>query len=378
MSGSGGQFGGIHNQLFGVGADSAAALFAQVEIQAGIAKANYDDWAKKKAADASVTAHGVVARSRLDLISEQNPEDSGTGDRFERYRRPNVGGPSALPRPYFWAYNLSKAKTVMQDLVELLELPSLPPPSKPGNAAGATPDTTTAEDLPARPAPATTSTRKMPQDPEDLAQVPELRVSGLDYTNLSPVVVALKTNTTFSVVDLSGNRLDADSAAELAALLLTNTTLTALDLSQNELTNEGVAALAAALGQQGCTLASLSLAMTSIGYQGGKAVAAMLRQNSTLTRLSLNGNDKLGARTAEEVAQSLEANTTLRSLGLANTGCGPSGAEALLELLGKNPTLTEVDLEANKVDLALLTAVQAKTQANYDAWFPQALARHLE
>ena len=80
----------------------------------------------------------------------------------------------------------------------------------------------------------------------------------------------------------------------------------------------------------------------SIGLQGARHLAAMLKENSTLTRLVVSGNDKFGIRGLEEVCGALADNKALVSLGFAGTNCGDPGADIVLELLEKNPTLTDV------------------------------------
>jgi hypothetical protein len=48
-----------------------------------------------------------------------------------------------------------------------------------------------------------------------------LKLTALDYTNLDEVCMALKTNTTFPKVDLSGNLIDVDSVPTMARLTVT-------------------------------------------------------------------------------------------------------------------------------------------------------------
>eukprot|EP00997_Jenningsia_sp_PLL12_P004694 NODE_1956_length_1026_cov_88.903787_g1588_i0.p1 GENE.NODE_1956_length_1026_cov_88.903787_g1588_i0~~NODE_1956_length_1026_cov_88.903787_g1588_i0.p1 ORF type:complete len:297 (+),score=126.25 NODE_1956_length_1026_cov_88.903787_g1588_i0:119-892(+) len=180
--------------------------------------------------------------------------------------------------------------------------------------------------------------------------------------------MALKTNTTFPRVDMSMNKVDAEGAKEVGAMLSSNNTLRDLNLSENELTNDGVGALAEGL-QCNTSLRSLELGMVSIGLQGARHIAELLSSNSTLTRLVLSGNDKIGARGVESIASALGTNQGLGFLEMANVGCDNSSAEALLEALANNKTLTELKLKGNRVNEATIDRLKDILEANYGTWF---------
>ena len=113
----------------------------------------------------------------------------------------------------------------------------------------------------------------------------ELDMSGKEIgtVNVSPLMEALKTNTSLTKLNLSNNKIK--EVAALADAVGENTSVTALDLSSNEIVD--VAALADMLTSNG-SLVSLNLGGNQI-----KEVAALadaVGKNQSLVTLILRGN----------------------------------------------------------------------------------------
>mmetsp|Transcript_133262 Transcript_133262/g.231149 ORF Transcript_133262/g.231149 Transcript_133262/m.231149 type:complete len:527 (-) Transcript_133262:1031-2611(-) len=376
---------GIHTDLFNHGEQNAATMYAMVEIQAGIAKENYDRMVAHEVIrsaqrccrveredidpDAKPLLRRDLSQGRqiLAVVTEQDIIDAGVDvERFERYRKP------VDKRKYFFWFKLDhpQALSNLTDLMELPELPA-PPPQKELSSEEKKAVSELERAIFGSPGP---PRKKGLDKEEEEEETPLLKLVDVDYTNLDQVCLGLKTNTTFPKVDFSANKIDCDSILAVADLLLYNTTIRWIDLSSNELLNEGLEILAQAV-KSSSSLEYLDLGLVSIGLQGSKILNGMLKENRSLTFLSVSGNSMLGARGVEQICEGLQHNMTLSTLRVANTGCGHSGAELVLDLLNTNKTLTEVDLGANRINEDVLGQVESRLRGNYGHWFEQELQR---
>jgi len=124
---------------------------------------------------------------------------------------------------------------------------------------------------------------------------------------MMPLVEALKTNTTITVMDFSRNEAD-QAYINMMEVLKENNTVKTLNLKNNDMHDKAVC-----------------------------AVAEMLSCNSSITYLDLTCNF---VRTdAKYIAEALEMNTTLETLILDNCQIDDAEAEVLLEAIAKHPKI---------------------------------------
>ena len=83
-------------------------------------------------------------------------------------------------------------------------------------------------------------------------------------------------------------------------------------------------------------------------YKDVIAVAELLGRNTTLTTMNLAGNG-IGEDVGAVLAASIEMNTTLTTLYLEDNSLGEAGV-AIADALEKNTTLTELDLRNNNLE----------------------------
>ncbi|EQC34605.1 hypothetical protein SDRG_07928 [Saprolegnia diclina VS20] len=141
------------------------------------------------------------------------------------------------------------------------------------------------------------------------------------------------------VLDLRGNRIQADGAVHLAAFLKHNDSVTSINLEWNcvGVLEHGLEALSAALAMN-TTLTHLDLRNNSIGPDGATLLAAGLRRNHSLQELDLRWNDM-----------------------------GSVGGHALSEMLQDNHSLLRLHLMGNNVSMATLELVDACLRRNLNS-----------
>ena len=201
---------------------------------------------------------------------------------------------------------------------------------------------------------------------------------------------AIKTNSTFTVLDLCYNRIVDVSAVALAEAIQTNSTLTELNLSHNKIADSGAAALAEAIQtnskltvlnlegnrivvpgaaalaeaiQTNSTLLEVNLSYNAIADSGAAALAEAIHTNSTLTALYLSGNIIADAGAAA-LAEAIQANSTLTGLNLSGNVIAEAGATALAKAIQTNSTLTVLNLSYNRIADAGATALAKAIQTN--------------
>ncbi|XP_059817457.1 NACHT, LRR and PYD domains-containing protein 3-like [Hypanus sabinus] len=141
-----------------------------------------------------------------------------------------------------------------------------------------------------------------------------------------------------------------DSGAEdLASALSTKPSLTELDLSENELGDSGVKLVSAALRNQECKIQKLWLRNVGLTDSGAGDLASALSTNPSMTELGL-GCNKLGDSGVKLVSAALRSlECKIQKLWLDSADLTDSGVEDLFSVLSINPSLTELDLNGNKL-----------------------------
>ncbi|KAK3276784.1 hypothetical protein CYMTET_15173 [Cymbomonas tetramitiformis] len=169
---------------------------------------------------------------------------------------------------------------------------------------------------------------------------------------------------------LRKNMVNRRCAFLLAAMLSVNSSLTMLDLSGNRMQPQGARAVARALQQGPGSLLSgtlSTLVMDGISLVGRarvkeeeqlggvEALAEALKESMSLTALSLRKN-VLGPKSAIALATGLAQNTSLTTLSVAGNAIGAvvtahddveEGCSMLAAALSEHPYLTHLDLSNN-------------------------------
>ena len=119
----------------------------------------------------------------------------------------------------------------------------------------------------------------------------------------------MRTNSTLTELNISGNNLGNRGASALAGALHVNSALTKLGLSLNGIDDDGAAALGAAL-RVNRTLTCLHLGRNRVGTAGAAALGEALRVNAVVGRASAVKSTAFSRRTVESTAK---ASSRLRS-----------------------------------------------------------------
>ncbi|XP_072894437.1 NACHT, LRR and PYD domains-containing protein 3-like isoform X1 [Hemitrygon akajei] len=122
-----------------------------------------------------------------------------------------------------------------------------------------------------------------------------------------------------------------------------------LRLGQNELGDSGVKLVSAALRNPECKIQKLRLRKVGLTDSGAEDLASALSTNPSLTDLYLSYNE-LGDSGVKLLSESLRnRQCKIQKLELMGVGLTDSGAEDLASALSTNPSLTELDLNDNKL-----------------------------
>lgn len=156
--------------------------------------------------------------------------------------------------------------------------------------------------------------------------------------SLKLLAEALRSNTTLKRLTLKCNGIrDVD---ELCEALRVNTTLQQLDLSRNQIVDLRQI-LNASVSLRDLDLSGNTLEFGGLGEE-------MLR-TCRLTRVNLS-LARLGGSAATVLLNRLASNTSILVLNLSRNGIGgPENEKALCNLLSVNNTITELDLERNRI-----------------------------
>ncbi|XP_053489149.1 tonsoku-like protein [Ictalurus furcatus] len=183
---------------------------------------------------------------------------------------------------------------------------------------------------------------------------PYVCVCGLSLApaSLSPLLRALKLQSSLTELSLSGNRLNDDLLPELISAATTMPHLRLLDISANHITGEGIKKAASAL--EGRTqhafpcLEELNVSMNPLGDGWSQALACLLSACPLLATLSLQACG-LTARFLQQhrllLASALTGTGHLRSVCLSQNALGSTGFELVLKTLPLHH-LTHLELNA--------------------------------
>jgi Ran GTPase-activating protein (RanGAP) involved in mRNA processing and transport len=174
------------------------------------------------------------------------------------------------------------------------------------------------------------------------------------------IAKALRTNTTLTSLDVSGNDMNT-GILTLCGILSVNTTLTCVNLSYTQIRDEGAHALAGVMTSN-TSITTLDIGGNYISCVGIKSVAEALATNTSLTQIDLYINH-FGTEGALCLAGALSVNTSLTSVGVdGNSDIGLKGVLALAQALTMNTTIQHFDMTGNCVrDEGLVALADAMT-----------------
>jgi Ran GTPase-activating protein (RanGAP) involved in mRNA processing and transport len=165
---------------------------------------------------------------------------------------------------------------------------------------------------------------------------------------------ALRVNTTITNLNLSRNNLEEYGTQKITDALYTNTTITKLNLSSNWLRENGALVIAEALYVI-TTLRSLNLSHNYLRKNSFSSeigiieIANALCKNESITELDLEHN-KIGLNGARELSKALCVNTTLKILSLEHNKLEEESVYEIGKALGVNTTLKVLNLSDNKLN----------------------------
>uniref|UniRef100_UPI00398EA53F tonsoku-like protein n=1 Tax=Pristiophorus japonicus TaxID=55135 RepID=UPI00398EA53F len=169
---------------------------------------------------------------------------------------------------------------------------------------------------------------------------PSIDLSALSLTmeHLTPILRALKLQTTTRELRLSANRLSDSAVGELLASLATMPNLTLLDLSSNHITHQGLRKLCGpdthATDSPFQSLEELNLGLNPLGDSSSQSIASLLRSCPVLSTLRLQACG-LTAKFLQHFALSctMKGSRHLKTLNLSHNALGLKGVQFLLKSL---------------------------------------------
>uniref|UniRef100_A0A4W3GBN5 Uncharacterized protein n=1 Tax=Callorhinchus milii TaxID=7868 RepID=A0A4W3GBN5_CALMI len=142
---------------------------------------------------------------------------------------------------------------------------------------------------------------------------------------------------------LGGNNLTSESTEDLVSDLSINHSLTELDMSNNQLRDYGVKRLSEALRNPECKIQRLRLGGNNLTAHCTENLASALSTNHSLSKLDLS-NNKLRDYGVRQLCEALKkAECKIQKLE------NRKGCRAMASTLIKNPSLTELNLNNNKL-----------------------------
>ena len=179
-----------------------------------------------------------------------------------------------------------------------------------------------------------------------------LEFNNLDSKIGDAIANMINKNTTIEKLNLASNWLGV-IVSIIADALRVNKTITELNLNSNNLLGDGVQEISDAL-LMNTTIITLDLSSNRIGEKGALAIAKLVRMNKTITTLILSNNflrrNSLDKETGiKEIADALNENKTITELDLEHNKIGIDGIKSIAKVLCKNKKLKKLNLEHNKL-----------------------------
>eukprot|EP00762_Andalucia_godoyi_P008471 ANDGO_05804.mRNA.1 Protein CARMIL len=139
------------------------------------------------------------------------------------------------------------------------------------------------------------------------------------------------------------------SCVVLAKIFKSNSNYSQLDLSGNRLHDEGAVYISSLLASPTCHIVRLAVGNCEISKRGVSSIfEPLISTNVTLTSLDIHRNH-MGQKSCELLGTILAENQVLYDLNVASTGFGPDGMREIALGLGMNSTLRILNLAANSI-----------------------------
>ena len=176
----------------------------------------------------------------------------------------------------------------------------------------------------------------------------ERSLFGMKISDADSLKQCIKTTDVLTTLMLPANLIDDDLLRQLMGGLINNSTITHLDFSHNKITNHGARLLAKLLGSRS-VLTCLNLADNQIHAEGGKYLGRALRRNESLIELNLRLN-RLTDHGGKALLQGLRDNGSLQLLNLSANSLSSESAEELSILFQFDHTaLAAIDMSNNEL-----------------------------
>eukprot|EP01124_Arcella_intermedia_P021116 TRINITY_DN2895_c1_g1_i2.p1 TRINITY_DN2895_c1_g1~~TRINITY_DN2895_c1_g1_i2.p1 ORF type:complete len:1623 (+),score=417.01 TRINITY_DN2895_c1_g1_i2:500-4870(+) len=176
----------------------------------------------------------------------------------------------------------------------------------------------------------------------------DLRKNGIGNSGLHSLLDFLRSNTTINSLDLTGNEIEEGIATFIHFLIRKDSTVDLSKIHNKSIGIEGVRFISDSLTSNS-SITSLNLSKVSIGNEL-HLILESLKHNKAITTIDLTGmGQKISDKDAILISECLRFNSTIKSILLPNNNIGPSGIKCITESLKSNSTVTEIDLEWNRI-----------------------------
>lgn len=174
--------------------------------------------------------------------------------------------------------------------------------------------------------------------------------NGITKHAADEIGLALKTNNTLEVLNLSNNKLQSTGIVKIMHILnKDNKTLKVLDVEYNDINDLAADKIAATLANN-TSLEQLNLSGNSLKAKGTIKILQALKTNRTLKILIMRDCDiEYTEQAGGYIADALACNTGLEKLLLCKNRLHTSGAIKIMQSLQKNSTLKVINLWDNNI-----------------------------
>ncbi|MBX9705506.1 MAG: hypothetical protein K5Q00_04570, partial [Gammaproteobacteria bacterium] len=199
--------------------------------------------------------------------------------------------------------------------------------------------------------------------------VVDLSGAGLNSSDMTILVNALKNNSSVNILHLNGNNIKVNGLSQVIDLIQSNTPLGMITLDTANLDNSDAIAVAAAL-RNNKNLFAIVMNYNAITVTGASALVESIAQHPKITHVQLSGN-----AIGDAAAIRLASLPTITTLLLNDCSLTTAGTRGVLEGVRNQQCMIDLRLDGNQFNpasLQLLSEALAKGSPLQSLWLQRA------